>query len=49
MAQKVSDQAHRTDLKNVKNLAIAESIDFVKESSSKVTKMLSIAHRNVIR
>ena len=42
-------QAHRIELKNVKNTAINESINFVKQSSQRVTKLLSSNHKNIAR
>ena len=47
--EKSIKQMHKTDLKNVKALAVAESIEFVKKSSNIVTKLLTISHRNTIR
>ena len=42
-------KAHATDLKNVKNLAIHESVDYVKKSSAKVAKQITKEHQHIAR
>ena len=43
------NMAHKTELKNVKNLAIRHSIDFVKDSAKRVTQIISKEHRHIAR
>ena len=47
--EKIIGQAHRTDLKNVKNLVIQESIAFVKQSQENVTQLLCREHSMITR
>ena len=45
--KKMNGLAHTTDLKNARELAIKESRDFVKATSQKVTRLLSLEHRKM--
>ena len=38
--------SHKTEMKNVKNLAIRHSVDFVKDRAKQVVKLISKEHRH---
>ena len=41
--------AHQTEIKNMKNAVMEESVDFVKRSAAKVTRLMTFEHRKMMR